>query len=125
MTDIQLFNHPEFGSIHAVEMNDEPWFVGKDIAAAPALSTPLTGSFKRSPYWRLRGWFRQLGLLDQEVCQAVGMNAQTFSRRMRGTQPWLSSEITSICKALGIPQEQIGAYFFPDISPVNDEKEDV
>mgnify|MGYP000758969013 CR=1 FL=1 len=34
MTDIQIFNNPEFGSVRAIEQNGDPWFVGKDIAAA-------------------------------------------------------------------------------------------
>lgn len=34
MTDIQIFNNPEFGSIRTIEQNGEPWFVGKDVAEA-------------------------------------------------------------------------------------------
>lgn len=34
MNDIQVFNNPEFGEIRTVEINNEPWFVGKDIAQA-------------------------------------------------------------------------------------------
>ncbi len=31
---LQVFNNPEFGGIRAVEINGEPWLVGKDVAAA-------------------------------------------------------------------------------------------
>jgi prophage antirepressor-like protein len=31
---IQVFNNTEFGEIRTMEINGEPWFVGKDIAAA-------------------------------------------------------------------------------------------
>lgn len=34
MSDLQVFNSPEFGDIRAVEINGEPWFVGKEIAMA-------------------------------------------------------------------------------------------
>lgn len=34
MNDLQIFNSEEFGEIRTVSINDEPWFVGKDIAAA-------------------------------------------------------------------------------------------
>lgn len=34
MNDIQVFNNPEFGEIRTVEINNEPWFVGKDVAQA-------------------------------------------------------------------------------------------
>lgn len=33
-TGLQVFSSPEFGSIRALEIDGEPWFVGKDVAAA-------------------------------------------------------------------------------------------
>lgn len=32
--EIQIFNNAEFGSVRTVMINDEPWFVGKDVAVA-------------------------------------------------------------------------------------------
>ena len=32
MNEIKLFNNPEFGEIRSVQIDGEPWFVGKDIA---------------------------------------------------------------------------------------------
>jgi len=32
--ELQVFNNTEFGGIRAVEINGEPWLVGKDVAAA-------------------------------------------------------------------------------------------
>ena len=29
---IQIFKNSEFGEIRTVQINDEPWFVGKDVA---------------------------------------------------------------------------------------------
>lgn len=34
MNDIQIFNNPKFGQIRTVNKDGEPWFVGKDVAAA-------------------------------------------------------------------------------------------
>lgn len=34
MKDLQIFTNPEFGKIRAIEIDGEPWFVGKDVAAA-------------------------------------------------------------------------------------------
>ena len=34
MSNIEIFNNPEFGSVRSLEINSEPWFVGKDIAEA-------------------------------------------------------------------------------------------
>lgn len=40
MNELQVFNSPEFGDIRAVEIEGEPWFVGKDMAAALGYSNP-------------------------------------------------------------------------------------
>lgn len=32
MNEIQIFNNAEFGQIRTIEINNEPFFVGKDIA---------------------------------------------------------------------------------------------
>lgn len=34
LNELQIFSNPEFGSIRTVDQNGEPWFVGKDVAAA-------------------------------------------------------------------------------------------
>ena len=40
MNEIQLFNNPDFGNIRAIEINNEPWFVGRDIAAVLGYAKP-------------------------------------------------------------------------------------
>lgn len=40
MTDLQIFNSPEFGEIRTIEKNGEPWFVGKDVAIALGYNNP-------------------------------------------------------------------------------------
>lgn len=40
MTDLQIFNSPEFGQIRTIERDGEPWFVGKDVAAALGYKEP-------------------------------------------------------------------------------------
>ena len=32
MNDIQIFSNPEFGEVRTTTINNEPWFVGKDVA---------------------------------------------------------------------------------------------
>ncbi len=34
MSELQIFNNPDFGEIRIVERDGEPWFVGKDVAVA-------------------------------------------------------------------------------------------
>lgn len=34
MSDIQIFNNPEFGEVRTIVIDGEPWFVGKDVASS-------------------------------------------------------------------------------------------
>lgn len=40
MNGLQVFENPEFGSIRTVEIDGEPWLVGKDVAVALGYSNP-------------------------------------------------------------------------------------
>ena len=40
MNELQIFNHPEFGDMRIIELNGEPWFVGKDVATALGYAEP-------------------------------------------------------------------------------------
>lgn len=40
MTDIQIFENPKFGSIRVMEIDGDPWFVGKDVAIILGYSNP-------------------------------------------------------------------------------------
>ena len=42
MNNIQIFNSPEFGDIRTVVINNEPWFVGIDIAKALGYKKPTS-----------------------------------------------------------------------------------
>lgn len=46
MNDIQIFNSEEFGQIRATEFNNEPCFVGRDVAIALGYSNPVDAIFK-------------------------------------------------------------------------------
>jgi len=39
-SELQTFEHPEFGKIRALRRDGKPWFVGKDVAAALGYSNP-------------------------------------------------------------------------------------
>lgn len=32
--ELKVFENPEFGAVRTVELDGEPWFVGKDVARA-------------------------------------------------------------------------------------------
>ena len=46
MTELQIFKNPDFGEIRTIEREGEPWFVGKDVAAALGYADPF-GALKK------------------------------------------------------------------------------
>lgn len=40
MNDLQIFQNDEFGQIRTLTINEEPWFVGKDVALSLGYSNP-------------------------------------------------------------------------------------
>lgn len=34
MNELQIFQNKEFGEVRSLVINNEPWFVGKDVAEA-------------------------------------------------------------------------------------------
>lgn len=41
-TKIQIFNSPQFGQIRTVQVNNQPYFVGRDVATALGYSNPVS-----------------------------------------------------------------------------------
>lgn len=41
MNELQVFKNQEFGSVRTLVINNEPWFVGKDVAEALGYAKPL------------------------------------------------------------------------------------
>lgn len=73
------------------------------------------GRFQQIPFWRLRALFREHGMYDEDVAQLTGITVPTLGRRMRGNIPWSGDEIAAVCRVVGIPRCDVGAYFFPDL----------
>lgn len=40
MSELQTFNNPDFGEIRTLTIDDQPWFVGKDVASALGYRNP-------------------------------------------------------------------------------------
>lgn len=40
MNELKIFSNPDFGTIRTLELNNEPWFVGKDVAEVLGYTNP-------------------------------------------------------------------------------------
>ena len=47
MSNMKIFENPEFGKVRTIVINDEPWFVGKDVAEILGYSQPSVAISKK------------------------------------------------------------------------------
>ncbi len=65
-------------------------------------------------FHKLRVRFAELDLTQNEAARRAGMAPSTLTTRMTGRVPFNVNEVQALCKALDIPTDQIGAFFFED-----------
>ena len=61
MNNITTFNNPAFGSVRAVSVNDEPYFVGKDVAEILGYSNSRDALSKHAVQARRHWSYGELG----------------------------------------------------------------
>lgn len=72
----------------------------------------------KKPYLKLRRLIEDEGLEIQELAERTSIPRSTLYERVNMPEnagKWSWKEIVAICTVLHIPQEQIGAYFFPKV----------
>ena len=72
----------------------------------------------KKPFLKLRRRYEDEGLLQQEFAALADIPKDTMRLRINTPEEkstWRPCEIMKICKAMHIPQEQIGEYFFPAV----------
>ena len=70
----------------------------------------------KKPYLKISRLAEDQDLNQGALAALIGVSSNTMTARLKGTQPWRSDEIVIICRALHIPHEKIGEYFFPAIA---------
>ena len=113
MNELKVFENPEFGEIRTVTIDGEPWFVGKDVAAAlgyqnasKALSDHVDEEDKLNNNSLL-----SLGQRGGWVINESGVYSLVFGSKLPSAKQfkrWVTSEVLpSIRKtgAYGLPQD--------------------
>ena len=84
MSEIQIFNNPDFGEVRTLTINGEPWFVGKDVSTVLGYAKPTDAIRKRvDEQTGIRQKVQALGNIrspstDKEsriLCHAAGMQS--------------------------------------------------
>lgn len=98
MNQIKIFENPEFGSIRTLEINGEPYFVGKDVAALLGYADPnksiamhvdeddKLNDKSASSLGQRGGWFINESGLYSLILSSKLESAKRFKR-------WVTSEV--------------------------------
>lgn len=112
MTDLQIFNSPEFGAIRTIEKDGEPWFVGKDVAAALGYKDTVNALKSHVDAEDKGGWqiTTQFGDKETTIINESGLYSLVLSSKLptaKKFKRWVTSEV--------IPSiRKHGAYMTPD-----------
>ncbi len=112
MNDLQIFNSPEFGAIRTIEKDGEPWFVGKDVAAALGYEKP-TDAVRKHVDVEDRGISKMetpSGAQETTIINESGLYSLVLSSKLptaKKFKRWVTSEV--------IPSiRKHGAYMTPE-----------
>lgn len=113
MNGLQVFNSPEFGNIRAVEVNGEPWLVGKDVAAALGYANPTKAVRDRVDQEDKGGSKMDTprGTQEMTIINESGLYALVMSSKLPGAKKfkrWVTSEVLPSIR-------KNGAYLTPDV----------
>lgn len=116
MQELQIFDSPEFGQIRTIERGGEPWFVGKDVAAALGYSdtkSALTDHVDSEDKQIIqRGQIATLDIPNRglTIINESGLYSLVLSSKLPGAKQfkrWITREV--------IPSvRKQGAYMTPD-----------
>lgn len=106
MNGLQLFQNEEFGSIRAVEIDREPWLVGKDVAAALGYSNPrkalidhVDGEDKGVTKCDTLGGTQEMTIINES-----GLYSLVLSSKLPGARKfkrWVTSEVLPTIRRTG------------------------
>lgn len=115
MSELQIFNNPEFGEIRAVEIDGEPWFVGKDIAVALGYKEP-TKAVRERVDLEDRGVSKidtPSGEQEMTVINEVGVYSLIFSSKLESAKQFKRWVIAEVLPSI----RKHGAYIAPQAQP--------
>ena len=98
MTELKIFNNPEFGEIRTVEVAGEPWLVGKDVALALGYSDTSDALKKHvDPEDKLTRRFADSGQnREMYIINESGLYSLVLSSKLPGAKKfkrWVTSEV--------------------------------
>ena len=106
MREISIFNSEEFGDIRAIEIDNEPWFVGKDVATALGYSNTrkAIGDHVHEDDKGVTKWDTLGGKQDLTIINESGLYALIFGSKLESAKRfkhWVTSAVLPAIRKTG------------------------
>lgn len=107
MNELQIFNSEEFGEIRTVTIDNEPWFVGKDVAEALGYAEPRSAVSKKVEEAD-RGVAEMetpSGKQNMTIINESGLYALIFGSKLESAKRfkhWVTSEVLPTIRKHGV-----------------------
>ena len=107
MNDLQIFNSEEFGEIRTVTIDNEPWFVGKDVAESLGYSEPRSAVSKKvdEDDKGVAEMETPSGKQNMTVINESGLYALIFGSKLESAnrfKNWVTSEVLPAIRRHGV-----------------------
>lgn len=113
--DIQIFNNDQFGQLRTVVIDNEPWFVGKDVAvalgysrSADALKAHVSDDDKLTRRFTESGQSREMYIINES-----GVYSLVFGSKLESAKEfkhWVTHDVLPSIR-------KTGAYQIPQLTP--------
>lgn len=95
---MKIFSNPDFGRIRIVEVNGEPWLVGKDVAAALGYKDTVNALKSHVDTEDKAGWqiTTQFGTKETTIINESGLYSLVLSSKLptaKKFRRWVTSEV--------------------------------
>ena len=106
MGELMIFNSPEFGQIRSVEIDGEPWLVGKDVAVALGYKDTVNALKAHVDDEDKRGWqiTTPSGEQQMTIINESGLYSLILSSKLPGAKKfkrWVTSEVLPSIRKTG------------------------
>lgn len=106
MNEVQIFENEEFGEVRTVTIDNEPWFVGKDVAEALGYSNPrkAIGDHVVEEDKGVTKWDTLGGKQDFVIINESGLYALIFGSKLESAKKfkhWVTKEVLPSIRKTG------------------------
>lgn len=106
MSDMQVFSNPQFGNIRTVTIEEEPWFVGKDVALVLGYSNTRDALIRHidSEDKRASEFPTPSGTQEMTIINESGLYSLIMSSKLPGAKQfkrWVTSEVLPAIRRAG------------------------